>query len=114
MLKPSETDPFTSYRFYSLDRLARIHRIMALKELGLSLAEIAQLLLEDLPPEQIRGRLRYKQIAAETRIREEQIRLAQIKFRLSGFWRFVWHRGPMHHADPSEYVTELQYPLEPA
>jgi DNA-binding transcriptional MerR regulator len=60
LLKPSQTDPFTSYRYYALDQLPRLHSIMALKELGLSLDEIAQVLLEDLPPEQIRGMYRLK------------------------------------------------------
>jgi effector-binding domain-containing protein len=225
---------------------------MALKELGLSLEEVAQLLLEDLPSEQIRGMFRLKQAEVQQRIREEQARLAQIEFRLrqieqegkletvdivikriepfyaltgrriihtrqerqvigmaiekaiqqglihqtgpsvnifyeeefrgeyfdtegvipveadhtptvdfgdlgvltlrqipaieaaavymhegdydtlpekylflqrwavengyklSGVWRFVYHRGPMHHIDPSQYLTELQHPLERA
>jgi len=254
LLKPSHVDPFTEYRYYTLDQLPRIHRIMALKELGLSLEEIAHLLLEDLPTEQIRGMYRLKQAEAAERIRAEQARLAQIEFRLrqieregtmqtvdivikriepfyalttrrrtlatraermvvglaieqadkegrlkwngaspveifheeefrgdyndseisipvdsshvatvslgdagtltlreipaieaaatylhqgdypslkekylflqcwavengyklSGTWRFVYHRGPMHHVDPSEYLTELQHPIETA
>src|SRR6185437_15238686 len=55
LLKPSLTDPFTSYRYYTLDQLPRLHTIMALKELGLSLDEIAQLLSEELSADQIRG-----------------------------------------------------------
>jgi DNA-binding transcriptional MerR regulator/effector-binding domain-containing protein len=82
LLKPSQVDRFTNYRYYTLDQLPRIHSIMALKELGLSLEEIAQLLLEDLPPEQIRGMLRLKQAEGQQRVREEQARLAQIEFRL--------------------------------
>src|SRR5258708_1207343 len=82
LLKPSQTDPFTSYRYYSLDQLPRIHRIMALKELGLSLHEIAQFLLEDLPVEQIRGMFLLKRVQAQQRVREEQARLDQIEFRL--------------------------------
>jgi DNA-binding transcriptional MerR regulator len=253
LLKPSHVDPFSDYRYYTLDQLPRLHRIMALKALGLSLEEVAQLLLEDLPPEQIRGMLRLKQAEAQRRVHEEQARLAQIEFRLrqiemagmmqsvdivikriepffaltlrriahnrqerhvvaapiavaieqglikpsgaprfnifyeeefhgeyddyeigipvppthspqvplagvgtlqrrelpaieaaatylhqgdydtlnekyvflqrwavengyqlGGAWRFVWHRGPMHDVDPSEYLTELQHPIEPA
>ena len=253
LLKPSQTDPFTSYRYYVLDQLPRIHRIMALKELGLSLDEIAQFLLEDIPAEQIRGMFLLKRVQAQQRVREEQGRLAEIEFRLrqieqegmiqtmdivikriepfyaltlrriartraerevfgngvqaavkqgliqptgsprvniyyeeefrgeyddyemcipvpsthtpsvvvenagpfelrelpaieavatymhqgdydtlnekylylqrwavenayklSGVWRFVWHRGPMHYVDPSEYLTELQHPIERA
>jgi DNA-binding transcriptional MerR regulator len=82
LLKPSQTDKFTDYRYYTIDQLPRIHSIMALKELGLSLEEIARLLLEDLPPEQLRGMYRLKQAETEQRIREEQGRLAQIEFRL--------------------------------
>jgi DNA-binding transcriptional MerR regulator len=82
LLKPSQIDQFTDYRYYTLDQLPRIHSIMALKELGLSLDEIAQLLVDDLPPEQLRGLLRLKQVQAEQRLREEQARLAQIAFRL--------------------------------
>jgi DNA-binding transcriptional MerR regulator len=82
LLKPAHIDKFTEYRYYTLDQLPRIHSIMALKELGLSLEEITTLLLDDLPPEQIRGMLRLKQVQAEQRVIEEQARLAQIAFRL--------------------------------
>ncbi len=33
-------------------------------------------------------------------------------YKLGGVWRFVWHRGPMHEVDPSEWLTELQHPVE--
>lgn len=82
LLKPSLTDPFTSYRYYTLDQLPRLHTIMALKELGLSLEEIARLLSENLSTEQIRGMYRLKQSELQQRVREEQARLAQIEFRL--------------------------------
>jgi DNA-binding transcriptional MerR regulator len=82
LLKPSQTDPFTSYRYYTLDQLPRIHRVMALKELGLSLDEIAQFLREDFPVEQIRGMFLLKRVQVQQRVREEQARLAQIEFRL--------------------------------
>ena len=82
LFKPSQTDRFTSYRYYTLDQLPRLHSIMALKELGLSLEEIAQLLRENLSPEEIRGMYRLKHAEAQQRIREEQQCLAQIEFRL--------------------------------
>jgi len=43
LLKPLELDPDTGYRYYSLDQLPRLNRILALKELGFSLEQIAQL-----------------------------------------------------------------------
>jgi len=82
LFKPSQIDRFTDYRYYTLEQLPHIHSIMALKELGLSLEEIAQLLREDLPPEQIHGMYRLKKAEVQQRIREEQQRLAQIEFRL--------------------------------
>ncbi len=60
LLKPSQTDPFTNYRYYTLDQLPRLHTIMALKELGLSLDEITQLVSENLSTEEIRGMYRLK------------------------------------------------------
>jgi len=44
LLRPSQTDKFTSYRYYTIDQLARLNRIIALKELGFSLEQVAQLL----------------------------------------------------------------------
>jgi len=58
LLKPAKVDPFTGYRYYSADQLPRLNRILALKDLGLSLAQISRLLDGDLPPAQIRGMLR--------------------------------------------------------
>jgi DNA-binding transcriptional MerR regulator len=37
LLSPGRTDPTTGYRYYMADQLARLNRILALKELGLSL-----------------------------------------------------------------------------
>jgi DNA-binding transcriptional MerR regulator len=37
LLKPAEVDRFTGYRYYSVDQLPRLNRILALKDLGLSL-----------------------------------------------------------------------------
>jgi DNA-binding transcriptional MerR regulator len=44
LLKPVEVDAFTGYRYYAFDQLPRLHRILALKDLGLSLEEIAELM----------------------------------------------------------------------
>lgn len=82
LFKPSEIDRYTDYRYCALDQFPHIHSIMALKELGLSLEEIARLLQKDLPSEQIRGMLRLKQAEAQQRLLEEQARLARIEFRL--------------------------------
>lgn len=82
LLKPVEVDRFTGYRFYSADQLPRLNRILALKDLGLSLEQIAQLLDDDLPAAQLRGMLRLKQVEVQERVEEEQARLARVQARL--------------------------------
>lgn len=82
LIKPAHIDPVTNYRFYEVEQLPRIHRIMALKELGLSLEQIGLMLDEDMPTEQIRGMLRLKQAEIQQEMREEQRQLALVEFRL--------------------------------
>jgi len=40
LLKPEETDKFTSYRFYTTDQLVALHSIQAYRQVGLSIDEI--------------------------------------------------------------------------
>ncbi len=82
LLKPAEIDRFTGYRYYSASQLPRLNRILALKDLGLSLEQIAQLIDGDLSPDQIRGMLRLKQVEIQGRLEEEQARLARVEWRL--------------------------------
>jgi DNA-binding transcriptional MerR regulator len=55
LLEPAQVDSFTGYRYYSLDQLPRLNRILALKDLGLALEQIARLLDEDISSDEIRG-----------------------------------------------------------
>lgn len=82
LLEPICTDRFTSYRYYSVDQLPRLNRILALKDLGLSLEQIGQVLNEDLSPERIRGMLLLKQAEMGDQIQEARDRLARVEARL--------------------------------
>ena len=82
LLKPAKVDRWTSYRYYSADQLPRLNRVLALKDLGLSLHQIARLLDEPLSPDQIRGMLRLKQVELQEQLEEEQARLARVEQRL--------------------------------
>jgi len=53
LLKPRGVDRFTRYRYYELDQLPALYRILGLKELGFSLEQIGRLLEGDLSPEQL-------------------------------------------------------------
>src|SRR5258707_10131095 len=82
LLKPVALDPDTGYRYYSLHQLPRLNRILALKELGFSLEQIARLLEGDLSLEQLRGMFTLKQAQTQQMIDAEQARLMRIAARL--------------------------------
>ncbi|HEY5119604.1 MAG TPA: MerR family transcriptional regulator [Anaerolineales bacterium] len=82
LLKPVEVDRFTSYRYYAFDQLPRLHRILALKDLGLSLEEIARLLQDELSAEQLKGMLRLKETELKEHVDEEFLRLERVRARL--------------------------------
>ena len=82
LLKPSDVDRFTSYRYYTLAQIPRLNRILAFKDLGFSLEQIAELLDENLSAEQIRGMLRMKRAEIERNVEEEQARLVRVEARL--------------------------------
>ena len=82
LLKPVEVDAFTGYRLYEYGQLSTLHRILALKELGISLEEIGRLLDDDLPVEQMRGMLKLREAEARQRMQQEAARLERIEVRL--------------------------------
>jgi effector-binding domain-containing protein len=82
LLHPVAVDPFTGYRYYSASQLPRLNRVLALKDLGLSLDQVAQVLDEGLSPAQLRGMLRLKQAEVRQQVDEDQARLVRIEARL--------------------------------
>lgn len=82
LLKPVHVDEWTGYRYYAFEQLPRLNRILALKDLGFSLAEIGDLLDKNVSLEQLRGMLRMRQSEAQQRVRDEQERLERIEARL--------------------------------
>lgn len=82
LLRPASVDRFTGYRYYTAEQLHQLARILALKDLGLSLEQIAQLQRQGLPVEELRGMLRLKQAEIQQQLDEEQARLDRIVARL--------------------------------
>src|SRR4030042_2882886 len=79
LLKPAKIDSFTGYRYYSADQLPRLHRIIALKDMGLSLEEIARLLQDDVSISHILDLLHTKREAQQRRLEEESERLKRVE-----------------------------------
>ena len=53
LLTPAMVDTFTGHRYYTMDQVTRLNRILALKALGLSLDDIKHVLDDDLTTAQI-------------------------------------------------------------
>ena len=70
------------YRYYAVGQLPRLNRILALKDLGFSLDQIARVLDDGLPTAEIRGMLRLKQADVQQAVASEQARLMRIEARL--------------------------------
>ena len=83
LLKPAKVDPFTGYRYYSAHQLMSLNRILALKEIGFSLEEIARILQDKLTSDQLRGMLRAQLIRTESEIQSTQLRRRRVLARLN-------------------------------
>lgn len=82
LLRPQRIDPDTGYRYYSAGQLQQLNRILALKELGLSLEQVARMLDERVSAAEIRGMLALKKAELEQSLAEEAARLRHVESRL--------------------------------
>jgi DNA-binding transcriptional MerR regulator len=104
LLKPARIDPGSDYRYYDLEQLPILHRIMAYKEMGLPLGTIRRLLAEPVAVEQMRRLLEERLAAISVQIAEEQQRLVRVAARL----RLIEEEGAL---SPYE-VTEKAVPAQ--
>ena len=82
LLLPAWTDRLNGYRYYALEQLPRLNRILALKDLGFSLDQICELLDEELPPARLRQLFDQKQQELHEKVQVEQTRLNRVAERL--------------------------------
>jgi DNA-binding transcriptional MerR regulator len=82
LFQPATVDELSGYRFYTLEQLPLLNRILALKWLGLSLDQIAQLLTEKVPTSHIRGMLLMKRLDLQQQVHEAEERLSRVEARL--------------------------------
>lgn len=91
LLKPHYVDSFTAYRYYTLDQLPRLQRILALKDLGLSLDQIGAWLETSITTDELLRMMRLKQAELQTQIDAEQARLKRLEARI----QFIISEGTM-------------------
>ena len=103
LLKPVQVDQFSDYRFYALDQLPRLNRILALKDLGLSLEQVAEIIAQPvlLSADRLRAMLDARQSQIEQDLREQQAQLVRVHARL-------------RQIDRESQPTDLDVVLQPA
>lgn len=79
---PAHVDAETGYRYYSAEQLPRLNRILALKDLGLTLEQIQRLVTEDISADEIHGMLTLKKAQVEQSLQDELRRFRSIEERL--------------------------------
>jgi DNA-binding transcriptional MerR regulator len=79
LLKPTQVDEVSGYRYYSVAQLRQLHRILALRDLGFSLDQIGYVLEADLSIEELRGMLRLRRAEQQQRLLKEQERLDRVE-----------------------------------
>lgn len=109
LLRPDRVDAATGYRYYEAARLARLNRIVALKDLGFTLEQVGRILDEKVDSAELRGMLTLRRAELEQRIVEDRARLVQVDTRL----RIIEKEGLMPTEDvvvksvPAVRVAEL-------
>ncbi|GGY41550.1 MerR family transcriptional regulator [Streptomyces xanthochromogenes] len=109
LLRPAHVDPATGYRHYTAHQLARLNRVIALKELGFTLQQVQKILDELVSTEELRGMLRLRRAELEATVAAAAGRLVQVEARL----RSIESEGHMPTNDvviksiPAMRVAEL-------
>lgn len=109
LLRPAHVDPATGYRHYTAAQLARLNRIIALKDLGFTLQQVRDIVDGVLTTEELRGMLRLRRAELEAAMTAAAARLTQVEARL----RAIESEGHMPSDDvilkavPAVRVAEL-------
>ncbi|MET9700843.1 MerR family transcriptional regulator [Streptomyces sp. NPDC006529] len=109
LLRPAHVDPASNYRYYTGGQLARLNRIIALKDLGFTLQQVQDIVDEKVGADELRGMLRLRRAELETAVAVAEARLIQVEARL----RAIESEGRMPTNDvviksvPTVRVAEL-------
>src|SRR5690242_11369424 len=82
LLVPERVDPATGYRYYGVAQLVRLHRLLALRDLGYNLDQIGGLLDDEVPVDELRGMVRLRLAQIEQALADEHARLRRAEAHL--------------------------------
>ncbi|MBP2477291.1 DNA-binding transcriptional MerR regulator [Crossiella equi] len=109
LLRPDRVDPSTGYRYYRAEQLARLNRVLALKDLGFTLDQVQSILDDHVGAEELRGMLRLRHSELAAGIAAARARLTAVEARL----RIIESEGAMPVDDvvvkslPAMRIAEL-------
>lgn len=107
LLRPAHVDPGTGYRSYQAGQLARLNRVVALKDLGFTLEQVRSILDEKVSTEELHGMVRLRRAQLEERIAADRARLLSVEARL----RTIEREG---HMKTDEVVLKSVAPVRVA
>lgn len=82
LLRSARVDEFTGYRYYEAQQLTQLNRIVALRDLGFGLEQIATMLDDHVSIDELRGMLRLRRAELEASLDADRDRLARVEARL--------------------------------
>ena len=82
LLRPASVDPATGHRGYEAGQLARLNRIVALKDLGFTLEQVGAMLADDVGVAEVRAMLTLRRAELEQALAAGMERLTQVEARL--------------------------------
>jgi len=101
LLRPASVDPETGYRCYAPAQLGQLNRIVALKELGLSLAQSRQL-VTGITADELRGMLVLRRAQLEQELEAHKKQMLEVEARLG----YIEREGTM----PADDITVKRIP----
>ena len=105
LFSPEYIDQFTGYRYYRAAQLPDLNRILAMKDLGLTLEQIKRLVDDTVSADELRGMLSLKKAMVEQELHEKIETLHHIEARL----RQVEQEGGLSHDD----IVIKELPAQP-
>lgn len=107
LLAPAKIDEFSGYRYYSSEQLPRLNKIMTLKQMGMSLADIGKIIDE---PTGAMTYLELKEKELRQSIEEEKLRLRKVEMylqRLKGEMTMTY--DPIVRSLPECIVASMRF-----
>jgi DNA-binding transcriptional MerR regulator len=83
LLRPAHTDKTNGYRYYTAAQLPQLNRILVLRDLGLTLEQIARAIQKDVSAQELRAMLLMRRAEIEQQRAEQTLQLKQLESRIA-------------------------------